>query len=89
MSLNLTPSQVSVVIKHSPKGSLTLAAAQVQLSIKAYKHKAIPVPSVQTDRTDTLLLGQAGASPFTSSPPRTLCWEAQSWNSGLTEKQTH
>lgn len=48
-SLNLTPSQVLMVIKHSPKGGLTLAGAQVQLSIKVYKHKASLVPSKQTD----------------------------------------
>lgn len=49
-SLNHRPSQVPVVIKHSPKGSLTLAAAQVQLSIKVYKHKASPASSTQPDR---------------------------------------
>lgn len=57
MSLNLMPSQVPMVIKHSPKDSLTLAAAQVQLSIKVYKHKASPESSFRTDRMDALVFG--------------------------------
>lgn len=87
MSLNLRPSQVPVVIKHSPKGSLTLAAAQVRLSIKVYKHKARPAASTQTDRQNRHPAVWTGRCQSLHLLEPTA--GKQSWNSGVTEELVH